>query len=156
MTGRWWGLHPGPFLNEGMAVLDVDGDATTAMLLLAGCATADLSVDSAAHVSGTINVVVSKDSLTTANEATVEDFQKIIETRLASAPGAGRLFENAVYTTNDSGLNVTTTYSKATFDDSANTYARVLGSRRLLNGHLDLRPRPAGDPRSAALARRHR
>ena len=103
--------------------------AASVMLLLAGCATADLSVDSAARVSGTISVDVSKDSLTAANVTTVEDFQKVIETRLASTPGSGRLFANAVYTANDSGFNVTTTYSKAAFDDSAKTYARVAGSR---------------------------
>lgn len=103
--------------------------AACALLLLAGCATADLSVDSAARVSGTISVDVSKDSLTTANVTTVEDFQKVIETRIASTPDAGRLFANAVYTANDSGFNVTTTYSKAAFDDSSKTYARVVGSR---------------------------
>lgn len=103
--------------------------AACAVLLLAGCATADLSVDSAARVSGTISVDVSKDSLTTANVTTVEDFQKVIETRIASTPDAGRLFANAVYTVNDSGFNVTTTYSKAAFDDSSKTYARVVGSR---------------------------
>lgn len=103
--------------------------AASVMLLLAGCVTADLSVDSAARVSGTISVDVSKDSLTAANVTTVEDFQKVIETRLASTPGSGRLFANAVYTANDSGFNVTTTYSKAAFDDSAKTYARVAGSR---------------------------
>lgn len=103
--------------------------AACVMLVLAGCATADLSVDSAARVSGTISVDVSKDSLTAANVTTVEDFQKVIETRLTNTAGAGKLFADAVYTVNDSGFNVTTTYSKSTFDDSAKTYARVVGSR---------------------------
>ena len=122
----------------------VSAAAAFVMLLLAGCATADLSVDSAARVSGTISVDVSKDSLTGANVTTVEGFQKVIETRLASTPGSGRLFANAVYTANDSGFNVTTTYSKAAFDDSANTYARVAGSRNVASEPLSIMLDAAG------------
>ena len=103
--------------------------AASVLVLLAGCATADLSVDSSARVSGTISIDLSKDSLASANVATVEDFQKIVETRLAGTPDAGRLFAKAVYTGDESNFNVTTTYSKASFDDSAKTYARVAGSR---------------------------
>lgn len=99
------------------------------MILLAGCATADLSVDSAAKVSGTISVDVGKDSLAAANVTTVDGFRNVIQARLATTPGAGQLFSKAVYTANDSGFNVTATYSKASFDDSAKTYARVVGSR---------------------------
>ena len=99
------------------------------MILVAGCATVDLSVDSAARVSGTISVDVSKDSLAAADVTTVDEFQKVVETRLAKAPGAGTLFANAEYTANDSGFNVTANYSKAAFDDSAKTFARVVGSR---------------------------
>ena len=100
-----------------------------AIFLIAGCATADLSIDSSARVTGTISVDVSKESLASANVTTVDGFKQVIEKRLATSPGTGRLFADAVYTESDSGYNVTTTYSRATFDDSAKTFARIAGTR---------------------------
>ena len=100
-----------------------------AIFLIAGCATADLSIDSSARVTGTISVDVSKDSLASANVTTVAGFKQVIEARLATSPGSSQLFADAVYTNSDSGYNVTTTYSRATFDDSAKTFARIAGTR---------------------------
>jgi hypothetical protein len=103
--------------------------SAAAIFLIAGCATADLSIDSSARVTGTISVDVSKESLASANVTTVAGFKQVIEARLAKSPGTGQLFANAVYTDSDSGYNVTTTYSRATFDDSAKTFARTAGTR---------------------------
>lgn len=99
------------------------------MVLVTGCATADLSVDSAARVSGTISVDMAKDSLATANVTSLDGFRAIIGQRLSKAPGAGQLFSSAVYSETESNYNVTATYSKSAFDDAASTYARVNGSR---------------------------
>jgi hypothetical protein len=103
--------------------------SAAAIVLVSGCATAELSIDSSARVTGTISVDVSKESLASANVTTVDGFKQVIEARLATSPGAGQLFSGAVYTDSDSGYNVTTTYSKAAFDDSAKTFARIAGTR---------------------------
>lgn len=103
--------------------------SAAAIVLISGCATADLSIDSSARVTGTISVDVSKESLASANVTTVDGFKQVIEKRLATSPGTGKLFADAVYTESDSGYNVTTTYSRAAFDDSAKTFARIAGTR---------------------------
>ena len=103
--------------------------SAAAIVLISGCATADLSIDSSARVTGTISVDVSKESLASANVTTVDGFKQVIEKRLATSPGTGKLFADAAYTGSDSGYNVTTTYSRAAFDDSAKTFARIAGTR---------------------------
>lgn len=103
--------------------------SAAAIILVSGCATADLSIDSSARVTGTISVDVSKESLASVNVTTVDGFKQVIEARLGASPGSGMLFADAVYTDSDSGYNVTTTYSRAAFGDSAKTFARIAGNR---------------------------
>ena len=78
-------------------------DSAAAIILVSGCATADLSIDSSARVTGTISVDVSKESLASANVTTVDGFKQVIEARLGASPGSGMLFADAVYTDSDSG-----------------------------------------------------
>jgi hypothetical protein len=103
--------------------------SAASILLASGCATADLSIDSSARVTGTISVDVSKESMASVNVTTVDGFKQVIEARLGASPGSGMVFTDAVYTESDSGYNVTTAYSRAAFGDSAKTFARISGTR---------------------------